>query len=354
MTSPAPHGLSGLPPELRPLRPGDPARIGPYRVVGRLGQGGMGTVFGALDGRNTCVAVKVVHAEFAAEAEFRAGFAREVALMRRVGGLCTAAVHAADPDAERPWVATDFVPGRTLRAHVREHGPLEGDLLLGFAAGVAESLAAIHSTGVVHCDLKPGNVILAPDGPKVLDFGIARLADEGVRAQGALFGSPGWMSPERYARHAPTPAADMFAWGGMVAFAATGRSPFGSGSTAELARRTLHDPPDTAGVPEELLPLVERALAKDPAVRPTAGDALRVVLALMGEGEETRGEGPDALTERLRLRLARHWRGIDASWHRPALWVAAASAVSAAATASTATGPGAVGVATGGTGTGSV
>ncbi|TDQ51436.1 serine/threonine protein kinase [Actinorugispora endophytica] len=363
MTSPIPPNASVLPPELEPVRPGDPARIGPYRVVGRLGQGGMGTVFGALDGRDACVAVKVVHARFAADAEFRARFAAEIDLMRLVGGLCTAEVHAADADAARPWVATDFVPGRTLRAHVRENGPLEGDMLVAFAAGVAESLAAIHAAGVVHCDLKPGNVILAPEGPKVLDFGIARHAAGGERSGGAVFGSPGWMSPERYDGTAPTPAADVFAWGAMVAFAATGRNPFGRADTAELARRARQEPADTEGVPEELLPLVERSLAKDPAGRPTADAVFGEVMALMDGVEEAEGirlEGLPARTERLRVRLGERWRGIDAGWHRPALWVAAATATGMAATASTATGAGvagagaaaATGAGTGGAGAG--
>ena len=348
MTAAPPPPAPPLPPELRPLQPGDPALIGPYRVVGRLGQGGMGTVFGALDAQDRCTAVKVVHARFADDPDFRARFAREVALMRQVGGVCTAAVHAADATAPQPWVATDFVPGPTLHRHVRQHGPLSEEMLLAFAAGTAESLAAIHDAGVVHCDLKPGNVILAPEGPKVLDFGIARHVTEAF--DGTVYGSPGWVSPERYDRQPPTPASDMFSWAEMVAFAATGRHPFGSGTPAELAERTRNAPADLDGVPEVLLPLLERALAKDPAVRPTAEAAFREVMALMGDAEEEIAlESAPSLAARLRLRLGERWRGIDASWHRPALWVAALSATGLA-TSSMAAGTGAVGAGIAGAG----
>ncbi|MFC7329437.1 serine/threonine-protein kinase [Marinactinospora rubrisoli] len=322
-----------LPPELRPLRDGDPARIGPYRVVGRLGEGGMGTVFGALDAGDRCIAVKVIHRRFAADPRFRARFAEEAELMRRVGGLCTAAVHACDTEAEQPWLATDFVPGPTLRRHVQENGPLTGAMLLAFAAGTAEALQAVHAAGVVHCDLKPANVILSPDGPKVLDFGIAHPAS--AVPQDEVFGSPGWISPERLAGAPGRPSADMFAWGGMVAFAATGRAPFGSGTGAEPLRRTREETPDLDGVPAGLLPLVTRALAKDPAERPTAEAAFHAVLEL---AEPETAAGADAATDprtdpgqRLRDLLAHRWTGIDVSWHRPARWVAAAAAVGAVA-----------------------
>src|SRR5690606_24617270 len=264
-----------LPSELAPLEAGDPENIGPFRVVGRLGAGGMGAVYGALDGAGRCIAVKVVHERFAADPRFRSAFAREVALMRRVGGVCTASVLDADPTAARPWVATGFVPGRTLARHVREHGPLGGEVLHAFAAGTAEALAAVHAAGVVHCDVKPANVMLAPDGPRLLDFGIARPVAE--TGGDGVFGSPGWMSPERIAGRDPVPADDVFAWGGLVAFAATGRPPYGRGDTDELLRRTREEPPDLTGVPEDLLPLVRAAFDRDPGARPPAEEAFRAV-----------------------------------------------------------------------------
>ncbi|RCV49894.1 serine/threonine-protein kinase [Marinitenerispora sediminis] len=335
-TDPGLHDQPGdLPPELRPLRDGDPHRIGPYRVVGLLGEGGMGVVYGALDAQDRCIAVKVIHDRFAADPRFRARFAEEAELMRRVGGLCTAAVHASDTGAERPWLATDFVAGRTLREHVEENGPLTGAMLLAFAAGTAEALQAVHAAGVVHCDLKPANVILSPAGPKVLDFGIAHLVTAGPT--GEVFGSPGWVSPERLAGGEGAPAADMFAWGGMVAFAATGRAPFGTGPGAELLRRTRDDEPDLDGVPAELLPVVARALAKDPVERPTAEAAFQAVLALSdaeatAEAHSLSADGfrPDPV-RRLQDLLAHRWTGIDASWHQPARWVAAAAAAGAVA-----------------------
>ncbi|MFW5418932.1 serine/threonine protein kinase [Nocardiopsis sp. CNT-189] len=332
-----------LPPELAPLGPGDPETIGPFRLVGRLGAGGMGAVYGALDGAGRCIAVKVVHERFAADRRFRSAFAREVELMRRVGGMCTAPVLDADPGAGRPWVATGFVPGRTLARYVREHGPLGGEVLHAFAAGTAEALAAVHAAGVVHCDVKPANVMLAPDGPRLLDFGIARpvaaARDDGV------FGSPGWMSPGRIAGRDPVPADDVFAWGGLVAFAATGRPPYGRGEPEELLRRTREEAPDVAGVPEGLLPLVGAALDRDPGARPSAEEAFRAVLARTApaagtapggalpaapEVPETR-ELPAEQDPRSRLGalLRTGWSGFDAPWHRPELWVAAAPVLGA-------------------------
>ncbi len=333
-----------LPSELAPLEAGDPENIGPFRVVGRLGAGGMGAVYGALDGAGRCIAVKVVHERFAADPRFRSAFAREVALMRRVGGVCTASVLDADPTAARPWVATGFVPGRTLARHVREHGPLGGEVLHAFAAGTAEALAAVHAAGVVHCDVKPANVMLAPDGPRLLDFGIARPVAE--TGGDGVFGSPGWMSPERIAGRDPVPADDVFAWGGLVAFAATGRPPYGRGDTDELLRRTREEPPDLTGVPEDLLPLVRAAFDRDPGARPPAEEAFRAVLALTAPetgAEPAPGTRPGAPEtpqtreipaeqehrRRLGALLRARWTGFDAPWHRPELWLAAAPAIGA-------------------------
>ncbi|MDA0566055.1 serine/threonine protein kinase [Streptomonospora sp. S1-112] len=327
-----------LPVELNPLRPEDPRAIGPYRIVGRIGAGGMGAVYGGLDPHGRCLAVKTVHADHAADPAFRAAFAREVALLRRANGVCTAAVHAADPDAPSPWVATDYIAGRTLHQHVRQVGTLDGDMLRAFAAGTAEALAAVHAAGIVHRDIKPGNVILAPDGPKIVDFGIATAPDDAEGADaGASYGTPGWVAPERYRGAPAAPPVDMFAWGGLVVLAATGRAPFGTGSAAELKERVLTGEPDLDGVPADLLPLVERALAKRPEDRPAALEAFTALLDLVqGEDEESpdgRPERARPLADRLRSALARHWRGIDAGWHEPALWAAAAGVTLGAGTA---------------------
>ncbi|MGQ4272330.1 serine/threonine-protein kinase, partial [Nocardiopsis changdeensis] len=260
---------------------GDPARVGPYHVLGRLGAGGMGTVYAGTDRSGAAAAVKVVHGEFALDRDFRARFAREVRLVREVDGPCTPRFLAADTGAERPWLAVEYVPGPTLRRHVQTRGPLRGGALWGFAVGVAEALVAVHGRGIVHRDLKPGNVILGPTGPKVLDFGIARALDgTAITRTGRAMGTPGWVAPEVFTGAAPDPAADMFVWGALVACAATGRDPFGAGSTQDKAVRVVRGEADLDGVPEELLPLLRAALAKDPRPRPSAAQALREVLRL--------------------------------------------------------------------------
>lgn len=256
----------------------DPTAIGPFRIVGRLGAGGMGAVYAAVDAGGAPLALKVVHREYAADTDFRARFAREVDLMRRVSGTCVPGFVAAETSGERPWLGIEYIPGLTLSAHAKQNGPLQGDLLMGLAAGIAEGLQAVHGAGIVHRDLKPGNIILSPSGPKVLDFGIARAVEESaITRTGELYGTPGWLAPEQYRGSAPGPASDMFAWGGLVAFAATGRRPFGTGSAEELAVRTLEAEPDLDGVPEALLPVVSAALSKDPGGRPTAAQALQAV-----------------------------------------------------------------------------
>ncbi|MFC7741487.1 serine/threonine-protein kinase [Nocardiopsis composta] len=193
-----------LPTGFSPLEEADPRTIGPFRVVGRIGAGGMGAVYGALDGADRHVAVKVVHPRHADDPAFREQFAREAELLARVDAECAPAFYGADPHAETPWMATEFVPGRTLSGHVRERGVLGGRALLSFAAGTAEALAAIHAAGIVHRDVKPANVILAPGGPKVLDFGIARAADDRTPEEG-VYGTPGWVAPERLAGEPETP-----------------------------------------------------------------------------------------------------------------------------------------------------
>ncbi|WP_017588161.1 serine/threonine-protein kinase [Nocardiopsis ganjiahuensis] len=274
MTSPEPPAQA-----FQPLRPRDPESVGGYRTVGRLGAGGMGAVYAARDRSGDLVAIKLVHGDLAADPDFRARFHREADLVRRVSSPCVPRFLASDTDTGRPWLATEYVAGPTLRQHVREHGPLTGTGLRAFAVGAAEALRAIHAAGIVHRDLKPGNVVLAADGPKVLDFGIARaLAETAITRTGGLFGTPGWVAPELLRGGPPGPEADLFAWGALVAFAATGRSPFGTGSAETVAVRVLDGRPDLDGVPEDLMPLVAAATGGDPARRPTVEQVLSELL----------------------------------------------------------------------------
>ncbi|WP_411137066.1 protein kinase domain-containing protein [Streptomyces sp. C10] len=265
---------SGIGPEAE-----HPEYAGQYRLEARLGSGGMGVVHLARSSSGLLLAVKVIHAEFAQDPEFRGRFRQEVAAARRVSGAFTAPVVDADPDAERPWMATLHIPGPTLSDHVKRNGPLAVDEVRRLASGLAEALRDIHRAGVVHRDLKPGNVLLATDGPKVIDFGISRPSDSEMRTEtGKLIGTPPFMAPEQFQRPREVgPAADVFALGSVLVHAATGRGPFDSESPYLVAYQVVHDEADLAGVPPELVPLVESCLAKDPADRPTP-DALMELL----------------------------------------------------------------------------
>jgi len=266
---------------VRELQPGDPQTIGSYRLVGQLGGGGMGRVFLGVSAGGRPVAVKVIRPELAADPQFRMRFGREVAAARRVSGVFTAMVVDADIDGPAPWLATAYVPGPSLSEAVDDHGPLPAGSLLALAAGLAESLSAIHAAGVVHRDLKPSNVMLAPDGPRVIDFGISRAVESTALTQtGLVIGSPGFMSPEQAMGLDVGPPSDMFNLGAVLAFAATGAGPFGSGTTVALLYRVVHGSPSLDQVPAEVRPLIERCLAKDPSQRPTADGLLAQVGAL--------------------------------------------------------------------------
>ncbi|MBE2999283.1 serine/threonine protein kinase [Nocardiopsis sp. HNM0947] len=308
-----PFDRKHVPADLKPLGEGDPEGLGPYRVLGRIGAGGMGAVYAGLGEDGTCAAVKVVHPQFAADDEFRSRFAREVDLVSRVRASCTPAFLGTDLGSETPWLATDYVPGLTLRAHVSRNGPLTGGMLTAFATGMAEALVAIHGTGVVHRDLKPGNVILSPDGPKVLDFGIARATDgTALTSTGGLLGTPGWMAPELYEGDGATPASDMFAWAAMVAYAATGREPFGRGPIEAVSHRTQTEEPDLTGVSGDVEQLVRYGLSKDPARRPTAEQALTELTDRWRHTRVRPGPVPDAPTEVVPALLAQEWDGVEA------------------------------------------
>lgn len=237
------------------------------------------------------MALKVVHHGMAADPEFRARFRQEVALVSRVHSPFLPRFHGADPDASRPWLATSLEPGPTLVQYLRAFGPLSTDMVVALATGVAEALRAIHTAGVVHRDLKPGNVILSVNGPKVLDLGIARaVEDEDLTATGVLVGTPGWISPEQFHGHPATPASDLYAWAHLVVFAATGRPPLPV--TASPDQVDAH----TSEIPPILVPLVTTALSADPARRPTAEDVLRII---HGNGGDPTPASTLRLTERV-------------------------------------------------------
>jgi hypothetical protein len=262
------------------LQPSDPRLIGPYQLIGRLGAGGMGRVFLGESAAGRPVAVKIIHAELAADPEFRARFSVEVAAARKVSGLFTALVVDADVEAPVPWLATAYVNGPSLSEAVRDRGPLSVASLLALAAGLAKSLTAIHAAGVVHGDLKPSNVLLALDGPRVIDFGISQAAEAAPLARsGLVVGTPSFMSPEQAAGQPVGPLSDMFSLGAVLAFAATGRRPFGSGQASVVLERVVRGAPDLQDVSPEVRPLIERCLAKDPAGRPAAAGLLAEVAA---------------------------------------------------------------------------
>lgn len=261
---------------MHPLEPGDPHNIGSYTLLARLGSGGMGVVFLARSRGGRAVAVKVIRPDLADQSGFRARFAREIASARRVGGVFTCAVLDADADAPRPWLATEYIAGPSLQQAVDAHGPLPPDALHRLAAGLAEALSSIHAAGVVHRDLKPSNVLLAGDGPRVIDFGIARLVNEStLTATKGIVGSAGYLAPELVVGTEAGPASDVFSLGAVLAFAATGRGPFGTGPAPVMLHRVVHEPADLAAVPPGALREVMSAcLDKDPRRRPLPRDVL--------------------------------------------------------------------------------
>ena len=288
-------------PAWRPLRPHDPARLGSYQLLGRLGSGGMGVVYAArAQPGGGLVAVKVLRAGLTDREELRRRFRREVEAAHSVAPFCTAAVLDADLDGPVQYIVSEYVAGPTLDRLVRRRGPLPPSGLHALAVGMASALAAIHAAGVVHRDLKPGNVLLAPTGPRVIDFGTAHLDDAGPpTGTGGATGTPAYMAPELQHGQEATPAADVFAWGATVAFAGTGRRAFGDGPDAAIAYRIVWDQPDLDGLDPGLRPLVQWALAKDPARRPSARDLLLGLTSGATDPGEAAGEV-----------LARQWRPV--------------------------------------------
>ncbi|MEU7936649.1 glycoside hydrolase family 6 protein [Microbispora bryophytorum] len=323
------------------LRAGDPAQVGPYRLVRRLGEGGMGTVYLGEAPDGTRVAVKLLHHTIAADPDFRRRFRREVEAAKRVARFCTAAVLDAEVDGETVYLVTEYVPGPTLREAVERDGPLRGSSLDGLAVSIATALRAIHAAGIIHRDLKPGNVLLSPIGPKVIDFGVAHLTDMAGHMSSAVVGTPSFMSPEQFDGGPLTPASDIFAWASTIAYAGTGHAPFGNGPLPVVLNRVVNGEPDLTGLDGPLGTLVARALAKNPAQRPAVQDILDTltgssapsVATLPGDGGRRRrslviGTGVGALA--LVAAVTATWLGTSSG---PA--ASGSSATSAATSAAT-------------------
>lgn len=303
-------GETRRPGAVAPLKDRDPQRIGAYRLIGRLGEGGMGQVFLARSDRGRTVAVKLVRAELADQEQFRARFRQEVRAASRVGREWTAPVLDADTEAETPWVATGYIAGPSLQQAVAGGTPLPERTVRILASGLALALESIHAAGIIHRDLKPSNVLLTIDGPRVIDFGIARALDvvtgNTLTRTGEAVGSPGFMSPEQIRGTSLTPASDVFCLGSVLMYAATGRQPFGTPDSGVHAvmYRIAQEEPDLSALPEGLHDLIAGCLAKDPGQRPTPAQLLAQA---EGDGEDDRGaDGEPWLPGALIARLGRH------------------------------------------------
>ncbi|WP_369252511.1 serine/threonine-protein kinase [Streptomyces sp. R41] len=286
---------------MQPLGGDEPTVVGPYRLLGRLGSGGMGRVYLGRSAGGRTVAVKIVHPHFALDEEFRARFRREVEAARRVGGAWTAPVLDADPEASVPWVATGYAAGPSLAAAIADSGPLPVHSVRVLGAGLAEALSAVHALGLVHRDVKPSNVLLTLDGPLLIDFGIARATDgtASLTSTGVSVGSPGYMSPEQILGKGVAGAADVFSLGAVLVYAATGESPFPGDSSAALLYKVVHEEPRLGAMEGELRELVSACLAKDPGARPTP-DEVAVRLAPQGAARlVTAGWLPGSLVEQV-------------------------------------------------------
>jgi hypothetical protein len=291
--------------------PNDPKQVGHYRVVALLGSGGMGRVYLGLDPSGFPAAVKVVRAEYAYDPGFRERFARELELAQRVYGNYTPRVLSADTSGQTPWLATEYVMGPSLQDLVQDTGALPEDSVRFMGRGIAQALERVHATGLVHRDLKPGNVLLSRAGPRVIDFGIARAVEgTALTRTGGVVGTAGWTSPEQYRGEAVTDRTDLFTWGALVAYAARGRAPFGEAGSDVVAGRILSAAPDLDGLSEDLRAVVAAALDKDPAGRPSSREAAHAVCAIADPA--VRG-GASRL-------LATGWTAPDHG-HRPEEWL---------------------------------
>ncbi|QNP73773.1 serine/threonine protein kinase [Streptomyces roseirectus] len=280
------------------LRREDPRVVGSFRLHRRLGAGGMGVVYLGSDKKGQRVALKVIRPDLAEDQEFRSRFAREVSAARRIRGGCTARLVAADLDADRPWFATQYVPGPSLHDKVNDEGPIGAAELASIGAALSEGLVAVHEAGVVHRDLKPSNILLSPKGPRIIDFGIAWATGASTLTHvGTAVGSPGFLAPEQVRGAAVTPATDVFSLGATLAYASTADSPFGHGSSEVMLYRVVHEEPQLHGVPDALAPLIRACLAKDPEERPSTLELslrLKEIAAREAQGVVVEGRPPAA------------------------------------------------------------
>ncbi|MGI5163948.1 serine/threonine-protein kinase [Spirillospora sp. CA-253888] len=269
-------------PEVAPLREGDPRRLGDYTLTGLLGEGGQGAVYLGEDEPGHRVAVKLLHARFSGDPKARQRFAAEVAVAQRVAPFCTARILDSDVEGDRPYIVSEYIDGPALAQVLAEEGPRRGTALDRLAIGTMTALAAIHEAGVVHRDFKPANVLMAADGPRVIDFGIARALDATGTLSSTAVGTPAYMAPEQISGAPVGPAADVFAWGATMVYAGTGRPAFGQDTIPAVMHRILNLPPDLGDLADPLRTVVADALAKDPARRPTAQQVLIRLLSLAG------------------------------------------------------------------------
>ncbi|WP_353944091.1 protein kinase [Streptomyces sp. HUAS MG91] len=292
---------------MQPLQADEPTTVGPYRLLGRLGAGGMGRVYLGRSAGGRTVAVKIVHPHFALDDEFRARFRREVAAARRVGGAWTAAVLDADPEAPVPWVATGYVAGPALAQAAGPGRALPEHSVRVLGAGLAEALAAVHGLGLVHRDVKPANVLLTVDGPRLIDFGIARATDgtASLTSTGVSIGSPGYMAPEQILGKGVTGASDVFSLGAVLVYAATGESPFPGDSSAALLYKVVHEEPELGSLGGELRDIVAACLAKAPGDRPAPEDVARRLAPEGAAALVAAGWLPGALVEQVMRGAAR-------------------------------------------------
>ncbi|MBO2458610.1 serine/threonine protein kinase [Actinomadura violacea] len=270
------------------LQPGDPRRLGSYEIVDRLGEGGQGVVYAGVDASGNRAAIKLLRADLAGDAGARNRFVREAQAAKQVARFCTAQVLEADVAGDQPYIASEYVPGPSLYKQVTETGPITGAALDRLAIGTATALVAIHQAGIVHRDFKPHNVIMAPDGPRVIDFGIARALDTGQTNATKAIGTPSYMAPEQVAGATLTEAVDVWAWATTMVFAATGHPPFGDDTVVAVINRVMNEPPYLEGVPADLHRLVAACLMKEPERRPTAQ---QLMMALIGSGPGGPGAG---------------------------------------------------------------
>ncbi|MEO3822563.1 serine/threonine-protein kinase [Actinomadura sp. B10D3] len=282
------------------LQPGDPRRLGSYEIVDRLGEGGQGVVYAGVDASGNRAAIKLLRADLAGDTMARNRFVREAQAAKQVARFCTAQVLEADVAGDQPYIASEYVPGPSLYKQVTETGPISGAPLDRLAIGTATALVAIHQAGIVHRDFKPHNVIMAPDGPRVIDFGIARALDTGQTNATKAIGTPSYMAPEQVAGATLTEAVDVWAWATTMVFAATGHPPFGDDTVVAVINRVMHEPPSLEGVPADLHRLIAACLVKEPERRPTAQ---QIMMALIGSGPggggQTRMDDPAQATTML-------------------------------------------------------